>query len=159
MGTLIRCKCGEAHRLVLSAFDNTESFGRAQPAKPTVSSHCFTRPFDRREKFQGLPPFSHSFIHSPTRCANQSKGAGDLPGLQVTQTAQPWDAPRSPGSRAAVSAPDRSRPRLTWFPVAGGSADVGSESAPAWRAAALRTRRPAVPEPLLQNPPAFRLCG
>lgn len=37
---------------------------------------------------------------------------------------------------------------------------LGSDLAPAWLAAALRTRRPAVPElPLLQNPPAFRLCG
>lgn len=71
--------------------------------------HSSIHPFIH--SFQGPPPF----IHSPTRCANHSKS--------------PWDSPGSagdPSSHALGRKPAvGTRPRLTWFPVAGRSADAG----------------------------------
>lgn len=112
-----------------------------------------------REKFQGLPPFVlHSFI-PPLVVQRIERVPGTLLALQVTQAAPPWDARRLLGSRAAASAPVGSRPGLTWFPVAGGSADAGVRLGCSLAGGGAADAEPAVPEPLLQNPPAFRLCG
>lgn len=73
------CKCGEAHRQVSPAFGSTRE--RLLKGSSLQISPCLLSllPFCRREKFRGLPPFIHSFIHSPARLANNSKSAWDPP--------------------------------------------------------------------------------
>lgn len=157
-----------AHTPVPSAVDNTgANFQRIQYANPILSLAIAVSSSlsIRRKTFQGPLSFihpgttaSHSFIHSrdhrhsfihPFIVQIIERAPGTIPALQVTQAAMLWDT-------HGLSAPDRGSPGFRW---PAGAQTLGTDSAPAWLAAALRTRRPAVPEPLLQNPRAFRLCG
>lgn len=101
MRTQVGCKCGEAHRQVSPAFGSTRE--RLLKGSSLQISPCLLSllPFCRREKFRGLPPFIHSFIHLLVLQIIQ-RVPGTLLTLQVTQAATPCEPALGTGAAASA---------------------------------------------------------